>query len=130
MTKFFYITTIAATALSCDQPVMLSNSRKEPLTTAIIKEADLKQQEHSIYPGNLLILSDAEKIMGEPLHLSDSATKYAEEALTYLCAYKANKEDMKSKKTGAIYFLFEDYDRVASAQKKYSFIKRSTRITV
>jgi len=72
---------------------------------------------------NLVTIDDVEKIMGEPLHLSDSATKRAADATTYQCAYKANTEDIKSKKTGAIYFLFEEYGQVSSAQKKYSFIK-------
>jgi hypothetical protein len=72
---------------------------------------------------NLVTVDDVEKIMGEPLHLSDSTTKHAADATTYQCAYKANAEDPKSKKTGAIYFLFEEYDQVSSAQKKYSFIK-------
>ena len=93
MTKLFYLTTMAVTALCCDQPAMVGSNEKELLASTMVKETDLKQAEHSIHPGNLLTLSDAEKIMGEPLHLSDSATKHTEDVLTHHCAYKANKED-------------------------------------
>ena len=72
---------------------------------------------------SLLTLSDAEKILGEPAHLDDSSNQYKEDALVYQCSYKANSEDAKSKRTGSLYFLVEQYKEVASAQKKYSFIK-------
>ena len=60
--------------------------------------------------GSLFTLSEAEKILGEP---------------AYLCSYKASKTDSATAKTGAIYFLIEQFAQVTSAQEKYSFIKKA-----
>ncbi len=76
-------------------------------------------------PASLLSLTDAEKILGEPGHLSDTLTSREGNELIYKCAYKANAEDLKTHKTGILYFLVEYYDDEASAQKRYSFIKKA-----
>lgn len=123
MTKFFYLTTITVTVLSCVQPVTLNNNNIQQLTSTAVTEAKMKQSQNLIPPDNLLLLSDAEKILGEPAHLTDSSTTTTADALTYHCAYAANSKDKKTEKTGNVYFLFEHYNQVASAQKKYSFIK-------
>jgi hypothetical protein len=69
-----------------------------------------------------LSLKDAEKILGEPGHLMDSATKRVADAVDYSISYKANKQDAKRLKTGTLYFFAEDYDQLASAKKRYNFI--------
>jgi hypothetical protein len=95
----------------------------------------------SIRPSSLFTLADAEKILGEPAHLTDSmstskgvASKNAvndsvsaikKDAATYGCSYKANAEDKKTGKTGIVYFLFEQYPQVSSAKTVYSFYKRA-----
>jgi hypothetical protein len=83
------------------------------------------QAANSTSLSNLFTLADAEKILGEPAHLADSSTKREGDALRYQCAYKANAEDVKSSKTGNVYFLAEEYNEVSSAQKKYAFIKKA-----
>jgi hypothetical protein len=90
---------------------------------------------------NLFTLPDAEKILGEPAHLSDSgstAPGVAREnsvtdsvshikklASSYRCAYQANAKDEKTGRTGIIYFLIEQYPDVLSAATVYSYYKRS-----
>ncbi|MES2766161.1 MAG: hypothetical protein V4642_09850 [Bacteroidota bacterium] len=114
MKKIFFSVIVVVFLSACVQSTK-SNDNNYP-----------QAQEQSAKPvilHDLVTLDDAEKILGEPAHLSDSSTKREESALTYHCAYKANAEDTKSKKTGAIYFLFEEYDQVSAAQKKYTFIK-------
>ncbi|HET9826153.1 MAG TPA: hypothetical protein VFP87_12525 [Chitinophagaceae bacterium] len=90
---------------------------------------------------SLFTLSDAEKILGEPAHLADSASTVpgvASEtsvndsvfpikkmALSYKCAYEANAEDKKTGRTGKVYFLFEQYPQISSAATVYSYYKRS-----
>jgi len=77
----------------------------------------------SLIAAKLLTLTDAEKIMGEKLHLTDNSTKKEKGISRYLCGYQANVKDVKSSRTGAIYFLLEQFDQVSSAQKKYTDTK-------
>lgn len=77
----------------------------------------------AINPGQLFTQADAEKIMGEPLHLSDSSTKKEADVHSYLCSYEADTKDGITRKTGAVYFLFEDFRLTKLAQKKYAEIK-------
>lgn len=79
----------------------------------------------SLTAAKLLTLADAEKIMGEKLHLIENSTKKDKGTSRYLCGYQANTKDVKSGKTGAIYFLLERFDGAASAQKKYADTKTS-----
>jgi len=74
-----------------------------------------------------LTLADAEKILGEPVHVIDSSTILGPESLTYQCGYAANEMDSKTQKTGAIYFLVERFNELSGAQKRYSFIMESNR---
>jgi hypothetical protein len=78
-----------------------------------------KPQERSRF----LTLADAEKIMGEPMHVIDSSTTLDAESITYQYAYKALEADPKTQVTGAIYFLLQGYNELSGAQKRYSFIK-------
>ncbi len=57
------------------------------------------------------------------MHLTDSTIKYERGVLSYLCGYKANSEEKKSGRTGAIYFLFEQFDQITSAHDKYASTK-------
>jgi len=75
------------------------------------------------HPGNIFTLTDAEKILGEPAHLTDSSFTGGKDVSRYSLAYTANTKDKKTEKTGTIYFLLEQYQEVLSAQKKYSGIK-------
>jgi len=77
------------------------------------------------YLHQLFTQADAEKIMGEPSHLSDSSTKQEADVFTYLCSYEADLKDSISQKAGAIYFLFEDFRLTKLAQKKYAEIKKA-----
>lgn len=70
-----------------------------------------------------LTLSDAEKIMGEPAHITDSSFTIEEGVSKYILGYMANTTDEKTGKTGVIYYLFEQYENVSSAHEQYSFIK-------
>jgi len=74
-----------------------------------------------------LTLADAEKILGESVHVIDSSTTLGPESLTFQCSYAANEKDSKTKKTGAIYFLMERFNEVTGAQNRYSFIMESNR---
>ena len=122
----FYLITTFLIILGCDPSTTLGNKQKqehEQSTPDNVTDSILNQSRWSTNPNNLLTLSDAEKILGEQSSLTDSSSTIKEDVLTYLCAYTANSKDQKTGKTGAIYFLFEQYDEISSAQKKYSSIK-------
>lgn len=123
MTNLLYLTTVIVTALSCNQPASSDFSNHKQETAA--SGGKVEDLPHAGNPGNLLILADAEMILGEPAHLSDSSTSASGEALFYHCAYTANSKDGKSGKTGVVYFLFEIYNDVAPAQKKYTTIMKA-----
>jgi len=147
--KQFTLSVVVSTSLtfgivftySCSQPSTMAGGDKEKSRSDTVKPANGNHPLTTIHPSNLFTLSDAEKILGEPAHLTDSssttkgvASKHAvndsvsaikKEAATYGCAYKANAEDKKTGKTGIVYFLFEQYPQASSAKTVYSFYKRA-----
>src|SRR5687768_6052714 len=76
---------------------------------------------------NLFTLLDAEKILGEKAHMSDSSVSNKNNVSIFQCAYLANSTDAKSGKTGNIYVMIEDYSEIESAKKTYSGIMESNR---
>lgn len=76
---------------------------------------------------DLLTLTDAEKILGEKAHLTDSTLNHKNNVSVYHCSYTADSPDSKSGKTGAVYFMMEDYSDTESAKKTYSGIMESNR---
>lgn len=124
--KFFYISSAILTLLGCNQSTTSANNKypqDQQHSTDTARESKMNQPQSSIYPGNLFTKSDAEKILGEQAHLTDSSSKMKVDTLEYKCAYTANSKELKTGKTGVVYFLFEQYASVSSAQKAYSSIK-------
>ena len=113
MASQFFIIILAVTMLCCNQPADLSGN--------LLATSD--QAYELVQPGNLLVLSDAEKILGESAHMIDSSSQQNDKVTTTHLAYRANAEDSNSKKTGVVYFLLEEFNELAEAQKKYKFIK-------
>ena len=72
----------------------------------------------------LFTKSDAEKILGEPAHLTDSSFSVSRDTTEFRCTYTANAADLKTGKTGNIYFLSEHYTSISIAKTVYSFIKK------
>ena len=128
------------TLLGCTQSPISSDERKqeESASDTIVKD-EVNHLANSTHPSTLFTLSDAEKILGEPAHLTDSTSKTQGEnpkfidsmsmvkrdASIYSCGYMANSMDKKSGKTGIVYFVFEQYPQISSAKKVYSFYKRA-----
>ena len=71
----------------------------------------------------LITGADADLILGEPSHLSDSSTTRASDVLTYRCTYQANAAEAATGRLGAIYYLLEEYGELKAAQAKYANIK-------
>jgi len=81
----------------------------------------------TITPVTLFAKPEADKILGAPTHLTDSAHKKEASSSSYLCGYKADKEDTKTGKTGVVYFLFEEYNNLDLATKRFSDVYLSNR---
>lgn len=87
--------------------------------------SDSTSSNEKVDPQNLFTISEAEKILGEPAHLSDSSTVISEKEKIYKCSYTADSTDKKSGKTGVIYVLFEEYNQLSDAEEKYSSTKKA-----
>jgi len=141
--KLFYIPVSLALCFSgsCSQPSAKPGNDKAEQSTDTAVKTEVNHPVSSIDIRNLFTLSDAEKILGEPAHLNDSASTIPGEASkhsvndsvapvkrqasTYRCAYEANTIDKKTGKKGIVYFLIEQYPDVSSAATVYSYYKRS-----
>ena len=117
MRKIFYLILTALVLSGYCFPVIQGN-----------KVTEVNQNPVSINPENLLTISDAEKILGEQAHLTDSGTTIKDNVTEFRCAYIANYIDEKTEKTGAVYFLFEQYPDLPLAKEKYSFIKKTNEV--
>jgi hypothetical protein len=109
MNKIFYLLTTTLAIFGCSQS---ATSGRTILS------------ENAGY-ANVFTLPDAEKVLGEPAHLSDSASTVSKDVSRFSCAYSANAKDEKTGMTGVIYFLSEHYADLSAAQKKYSSIKKA-----
>lgn len=78
-------------------------------------------------PAKLFARSEAVKILGTAAHLTDSVSKKEASSSTYLCGYKADITDPKTGKIGSVYFLFEEYQIIGDAIKRFSDVYLSNR---
>ncbi len=70
-------------------------------------------------------LSNAEKILGQQAHLSDSASTVEDGVAIYKCSYTANTKDPQTSAMGNIYFMFEQYEESETAHRVYSSILKA-----
>ena len=80
----------------------------------------LKRSKWLIESTKLFSQSDAEMILGEAAHLTDSSTILASDTLTLRAAYSADTKDQETGKTGNIYYLFEQFAKQSIAKKIYT----------
>jgi hypothetical protein len=114
MSKIVLFIVTALTLLGCVQS-----------TTSNDNNINVKEASGSTLPSRLFTLSDAEKIMGEPAHLKDSSSTSKDNYFQHSSSFEANAKDSATDKLGVIYFMFEQYGDVVSAQKVYTDIKKS-----
>jgi len=74
-------------------------------------------------PDLSLSLQDAEQILGEPAHLEDVSAYLVGNTKTYESSYFADALDVATGKTGAIYFMYEEYETVQGASLSYENIR-------
>lgn len=76
---------------------------------------------------SLFTINDAEKILGEKSHLTDSSSESIDGITSYKCTFTADTEDKKTDKTGIIYFMVEEYSTLKAAEKVYADIMTSNK---
>jgi hypothetical protein len=77
-------------------------------------------------PESLFTINEAVRILGEPAHLSDSATAFEDNVTLYKCTFTADTLDPAGK-LGNVYFMYEEYGDVRSAEKVYRDIHRDNK---
>lgn len=73
----------------------------------------------------LLTEEEAERILGQPAHLSDSLTTISSDVLEYKSTYTADTVNQHDGKLGNLYFLVEEYAQLNAAKDSYASIKKS-----
>lgn len=71
----------------------------------------------------LLSLREAEQLLGQGAHLSDSSYTAGVAILSWNLVYTADSADEKTGKTGNVYFMYEEYETIEDAQRTYADIK-------
>lgn len=66
--------------------------------------------------------TDAEKILGQAVTLTETTTEEKDNAIKYRCTYTATKKEAATGKTGNLYYMFEKYNDEASAKLVYAGI--------
>ncbi|MEP7323351.1 MAG: hypothetical protein ABI761_15610 [Saprospiraceae bacterium] len=69
--------------------------------------------------------ADAQAILGEAAHLTDSTMKNKKNAVEYNLTYVSDAVDVKTGKTGNIYYMFEQYEHEAAANEVYDDIYKA-----
>ncbi|ESU27120.1 hypothetical protein FLJC2902T_22280 [Flavobacterium limnosediminis JC2902] len=124
MNVVYYL--IASTVLIVSFEHLHSDKASEKMiftTAKINSSAELFHQKHPFFTKVYFSKSDAEMILGEKAHLSDSSSTVKKDTLEIKKAYNANSKDKKTGKTGTVYFMIEEYNQVTSAKKAYNTIK-------
>jgi hypothetical protein len=125
MKKLFLVVPVFGICFSCSgaDPRLTNDDPSAPTLQSVEPRADRKLEETQAEVEHLFTKADAERIVGEGVHLSDSSMTRDKGVVTYKAAYSADRSDIKTGKTGNIYTLFEEYASVSSAKEKYSTIR-------
>jgi hypothetical protein len=112
---------ISITFLSaCSGKPETTNTKESQDTVRNAQPVNNVVEPSSVKLTELFTLADAESILGEPAHVTDSTMGSQQGISAYKSSYTANAGGAKA---GTIYFLAEEYSKVPDAQTKYGFIK-------
>jgi hypothetical protein len=80
---------------------------------------------NTLDPGTLLTHADAKEIMGEDAHLKDQTTEQKDGKTRHLISYMADSNASENDQPSALYFLYEQYEVLASARNRFTTTKES-----
>lgn len=102
------------TVLACHQSVNKANIQENLNFT--------NQEKETVKSNFCLAQTDAEKVLGQTVKLTESSSENKDGITKFRCTYTANDIDSKTNKTGNLYYLLEEYKNMDSSQKAYSDI--------
>ncbi len=109
----FFLTTVTLIISACGVAPSDNTAQEPVVVNKISSSASLD---------SLFTKADAEKIMGEPGHLTDNSIKRNPGVVIHYDAYAANVEGAKM---AHVYFLIEQFDESSAAKNKYASTKKS-----
>jgi hypothetical protein len=65
---------------------------------------------------------EAEKILGQPAHLSMSSSETKDKIIKYRCTYTVNNKEVAAGRESNLYYLFEEYEKAGAAGKSFADI--------
>ncbi|WP_276131631.1 hypothetical protein [Polluticoccus soli] len=120
MKKLCCCVIIAASLWGCGST---GDNTQQVADTVETPAASLREGTADVGFYTLFSLADAERILGEPARLSDSATSVVADTLIFQNTYTAIAADKKSGKTGNIYFMYEQYNDASTAHRLLAYYK-------
>lgn len=85
----------------------------------------LNSDQFSKHAAHLFTPLDAQQILGEPAHLSDSATISIRDTFRFKCTYTADNKEQQTGKTVNVYFMYEHFTKEVTAKHLYTVFKTS-----
>ena len=79
---------------------------------------------NGIKPGTLLSQAEADQVLGEASHVSDSLTSNEQGIATYRSTHTANATEPGTGELGNLYFMIEQYPDAEKASTNYNSIKQ------
>jgi len=108
------LTSFALFILNCDQPNgNIGCGLRKNETPQDLKDKLLFTHQQAV------------RILGEPAHMKDSSSQNSGGISRQSCSFFAITMDSISGKTGAIYFMIEEYNDIARAKDTYESIRKS-----
>ncbi len=79
----------------------------------------------TLLPDQILILDDAQKVIGDSCILSENKREIINGVLTYHCAYTSVQPSIATRKSSLLTLHLEDYQNDETASKAYAIIRKS-----
>lgn len=124
MKKLCWCIVVAIGLGGCGQPTG-NNTRDVAGTVRATATGLIEEDEADAGTPAIFSQADAEKIMGEPARLSDSATQTIQDTTIFQSTYTAVTTDKKSGKTGTIYFMYEQYKEASTAHNLLAYYQKA-----
>lgn len=120
---FVSLITLSSILIACSSNVKTDNKIDEVKPAQETPKLAIPPKPATTEHLKVVTLADAEKILGERAHITDSTMSTQSNIVVYKSTYTANAGNDATR--GSVTFLFEDYKLQGDATTKYGFIKAS-----
>jgi hypothetical protein len=90
-----------------------------------IVSVSVKEKSNESHSSSLMTIADAEKIMGETMHLTDSVTENKVGVIIKRLQYSSVEINKKTTRPNIIECMIEYYDEISAAENTYISIKKA-----